>query len=709
MTDPIVLPGGVEIELVERDGRFVGLGEVRLGPTVLRTARRGMFVDIRSPYGIELCDFVLKDRRETDAGVCLSFAMSRRDGGPMEWQIHECRRYHNTADWSAEPAPADALLELEIGPVRRTIGEDEYAGFRYQYRYRSADVPIYVLLDRGTWAPGGSAVGCEFWMRSTFAPPIYRARSAEEHYSTEWYLEECANPNIFQFLPLQTQMQGFTMTACEAGILLTWATEVAHIRSLFEKPRGADEFVHLHEHCGDLAGELVTSPVEVLFSPGARDRVGRANAHGDMTDLVYETLHEQIGFRRERVETRGMIEEWPDADLDLYRTEGLGALLETGVKCIELANHFENNMNVYGVSNMCCTVDYKVADSVGAEKLRAFCDAARAGGAKVEMWANTSISTLTVLLAQRHGRPKRIDFLPEEDSIMAALQGAAEPFVRNTFGGIEADHYTPVFAVLNLRDPAVREYWMSRWRDAHDRVGLEGIFLDSSFNLSSDKFHYRFNAPGAGRGATADQTDRLGGMRPASRPPGQILSQYRAHLDLMAEMQRAGYTYCNEDGGVFGIHRHGPSIEKRLDNLPLWPEHIASFDAPAIRAAGGDPDDVFFAGLAYRMVWLIYWHVPSRELTFRYTGAAGDEDRPTPWHLALLRAFNEVGELMTRRKILPGEAGVVYRHEGKLVLWAMQDLELPLEGARTVRDVQAGTEETSGAVRAARHGVYVVS
>ena len=69
-----------------------------------------------------------------------------------------------------------------------------------------------------------------------------------------------------------------------------------------------------------------------------------------------------------------------------------------------LPNEFENNMNVYGVSNMCCTVDYKVAETVGEDKLTAFCRAAHAAGMSVEMWGNTALSTLTYLFAMRdHG------------------------------------------------------------------------------------------------------------------------------------------------------------------------------------------------------------------------------------------------------------------------------------------------------------------
>jgi hypothetical protein len=82
----------------------------------------------------------------------------------------------------------------------------------------------------------------------------------DEFYSTEWYLPSCANPNIFQFQPFQTQFQGFTFTGCRDGILVTWASEVSHIRTLIEKPRAKDELVHMHEHCGDLSDTFETKP-----------------------------------------------------------------------------------------------------------------------------------------------------------------------------------------------------------------------------------------------------------------------------------------------------------------------------------------------------------------------------------------------------------------------------------------------------------------
>jgi len=711
----ITLSNGLRFELLTKGTVFLGIGKVWAGKTLLRSGRRPMFVEIRTPNGVMMTDYAATRIDATPDGLTAEFTMRAASAGIMEYMLHTVRNRYNTRDWTLPPDELPGTsLRLEIRPVTREIGGRTFAGISYQYFYTGPQHPIFRVLDRGTWEIGGKAVGNELLMRNCFADCRAPIVNTDQHYSTEWFLPTCENPNIFQFLPLQTELQGFTFASSTKGVLLTWATEVAHVRTLIEKKRGVDEIEHWHEHCGDLAHHFRTAPVEVLFSPGKLDLTGRFNMYEAMKELVHDVLHAELGpagsggMRRERITTYGQIEEWLEPDVDRYGELGLPKLLNAGMRKIGIANHFENNMNTWSVSNMCCTVDYKVAETVGEDKLRAFCRAAQSAGAKVEMWGNTSISTLTWIFNMRNGKQKRIDFPPKEGSIMEALKAAKEPFVHNPTHMIEADHYTPVFAVLNLRDPVVRDYWLKRWGYAHTDVGLEGIFLDSSFNLSSDKFHWVQNTmEGSRGGATADQTELLGNHRPPVEPPARILSEFRAHLDLMTEMQKLGYDYCTEDLGVFGIHRHGPDVVKRIDTLPIWTECICNFDVPALEKAGFDPADVFFRGLAFRMMWSVNWDIKKDCLSFHYGGTRGEYDSPSDWHLSLLKAFNEVNDMMRNREILPRDTGVIYRCDGKQVFWAFKDGKLPLGEARPVRDVLAGSTSTSDSLKAMKHHVYV--
>ena len=688
-TTEVIFPGRVELELRQSNGVFEGFGAVRAAGVPLRDGAEPIRFELTTPDGVELIHPRLCEQHREQACHRFVFTLERREGGPMEYMLHSVRPRRNLRRFRPpRPAP-EARLELELRPAHRELGAFSADGFSYRWRYLNPPDPIFRITEYGSWEPGGSALGCEFRLRNCFVPSLVEFHSPEDFYSSEWYLPGCRNPNIFQFLPFQTELQGFTFTSGAAGTVLSWSPQVTHLRSLFEKERGENRIRHYHEFCGDLAADFQTPAFEILFVPGALALHQRDNLYEAMKELVHETLHAELGLRRERVSSYGVVEEWTNADLRRYAAEAVPALAACGVRKIFTPSHFENNMNVWGVSNMCCTVDYRVAPGVGEESFKVLCAACHRYGIKLEMWANTSISTLSWIFDQRNGRPGRINFLPREGSIMEALDQATDPFVRNPSNALEADHYTPVFAVLNLRDPAVRDYWLRQWGYAARELGLDGFFLDSSFNLSSDKFHWIQNAgstsPG---GATADQTALLGFFRPAQPPPAAILSQYRAHLELMREMQRLGYDYCTEDLGVFGTHRHGPGIELRLNCLPLWSECYAQFEPEKIIAAGDDPARVFFEGLACRLMWTLFWDPATGTVGFHQpeAGKPAAPCPPDPEQLALLAAFNLAEpEMRGPREILPERSAVVYHGEHATVVWACRDLDWPLPpGTRLV-------------------------
>ena len=709
MPSSLNLGGGLSIELLGQRKSFLGLGAISHGDVELRSGRRPMFVEIRNPSAVELLNYRVTHCENSPEKVLLRFSMEMREGGLMEWMVHEVRPRYNTADWTQGPKPAEhTILELELRPVRRNDRRPRLLRFFLSLslpkRSRFPSTRFWTAgAGRSVEALSATSSGCGI----ASCRPSCASNRRPNFTRRNGIFPIAQTPARFSLFPSRPSFRGSHLQASPAGVLVTWASEVAHIRSLFEKPRGEEVMTHFHEHCGDLGNEFSTAPIEVLWSPGQRSRVELANDYEAVRELVHETLHAQIGMRRERVTTFGHIEEWTPADLERYRSLGLPKLLGAGTKTICLANHFENNMNTWGVSNFCVTVDYKVADSVGEERLRAFCDDARAAGATVQMWGNTAISTLNLLFDNRVGDSDRIRFLPREGSIMEALDRNTS-FVRNASNAIEADHYTPDFAVLNLRDPAVREYWLRRWEAAHDKIGLGSIFLDSSFNLSSDKFHYVQNTRAHQFSATPDQGHLLGFYRPASEPPAAILSQYRAHLDLMAAMQRIGYVYGNEDLGVFGIHRHGPAVVARLDSLFMWADCVASFDVPAIRRSGHEPDDIYFRGLAYRMMWTLHWDVSRDVLSFRYGGAICEEDVPGAQHIALLHAYNEVEPAMRKRTIFPEEAGVLYRSESMQVLWAFRDLSLPVKERQSIREVLTGEVIERPPFAAKKNRVYLI-
>ncbi len=171
-------------------------------------------------------------------------------------------------------------------------------------------------------------------------------------------------------------------------------------------------------------------------------------------------------------------------------------------------------------------------------------------------------------------------------------------------------------------------------------------------------------------------------------------------------MQHQGYVYCNEDCGVFGLHRSGPGVATRLNNLSMWREFITLFDVAAIRKANADPHDVFFKGLAYRMMWSLLWNVQRRKLNFTWNEDS-DDNRPSEWHLALYKAYNAVEKHMKLRKILSDETGVLYSDGTKQVLWSFAPLQLPLDSVSDVRELLSGHLFQTDVLEAGKHGIYL--
>ena len=293
---------GVTIETITNGEEFLGLGRICIGDIELRSPRRPMFVEITTPDGIRLLNYRLISQEVRDDLIELTFSADQINDGIMEWMLHTVRNRRNLSDWTEGPCQAkNTSLKLILRPLMREIGGKTWQGFTYQYIYSSETLPIYRILDRATWEIGGDTMGNEFWMRNGVVPSKVKFETKDDFYSTEWYLPGIENPNIFQFHPLQTTLQGFTFTTSAQGTLLTWPNEVKHINSLFEKEAGKSELVHYHEHCADLSRQLQTSPVEVLWLPGSLTEVQAANMYEAAKDVIYDTLHHNAGLKRERI------------------------------------------------------------------------------------------------------------------------------------------------------------------------------------------------------------------------------------------------------------------------------------------------------------------------------------------------------------------------------------------------------------------------
>ena len=222
------LGGDLGIELLGRRNAFFGLGAVSHGDVVLRSGQRPMFVEIRNPSGVELVNYCVTRCEVSSQGALVSFSVDRREGGPMEWMVHEVRARYNTADWSRAPRRAeDTVLELELRAVERIIGRcDLFRAFPIATTIAAKAFPSTRFSTAGTWEIGGSAIGNEFWMRNCFVPSITRIESERNSTRPNGISRIVRIPSALQFLRSRRSFRGSPSPRRAEGVLVTWASEV---------------------------------------------------------------------------------------------------------------------------------------------------------------------------------------------------------------------------------------------------------------------------------------------------------------------------------------------------------------------------------------------------------------------------------------------------------------------------------------------------
>lgn len=295
----------IKIELLTTENHFTGIGEVSVDNIRIRNGSLPMCCEIRSPEGINVTQFNIIEKVVTGQRIFIRMSAQVHTTGMMDWMVHTVRNRENLYGWVTPPKEdKETIITLELLPVERTVNNQVYKGFSYQYSFSSPNFKIYKILDKASWEIDGQAVGNECWMRVGHVPSIVAIKDISSNYSTENYYPGIANPNPFQFLPLQTELQGFTFQAHQKGILATWPTEVCHVRTLIEKPYHQNNVYHFHQHCNDLSNEFRASPVEVLWlAQKDTNEINRYNIYESLRSEIHAHLHKKAGIVQERLST----------------------------------------------------------------------------------------------------------------------------------------------------------------------------------------------------------------------------------------------------------------------------------------------------------------------------------------------------------------------------------------------------------------------
>jgi hypothetical protein len=258
--------GKTEIELLEKDGRFLGLGRITVNGVAIRSAAMPMHPDLDTPDGIRYDAFRLEDVRvEGDETVLVTEAEGTA-GLFGEYRDE----YDTQLAWPRLPRETIDRLEWRLRPETLTLDGVEYVGFSYALRFHSATRAIHKATWVATWELGGEAAGNTLLYQGQVNPPVYTCAKDTSFTTACWRTLgkiEKAEDYSFQFCSRYSPHQCFDFQYGPKGSLFAYWPDIVDVHSLVQKNLGEDVLFVLDKCLMPLATEVAFPRKCVLWAP----------------------------------------------------------------------------------------------------------------------------------------------------------------------------------------------------------------------------------------------------------------------------------------------------------------------------------------------------------------------------------------------------------------------------------------------------------
>ena len=558
-------------------------------------------------------DYPFRERRDASGDLCL------RD-----------------RSWDA-PA-TEARLDIVLEPVRLSVGGHAFSGCRYWFEYASDTLAIHRLLDRQTWAPGGTLAGQAICLRNWLMPahcPLGQDRAYSTVGLDKW--SALMPGNLWARWSL---LPGFELLYGPPGALLGCFDQVSCVRSILESNVGEDSLRVVDAHYFAAAKSVRTNPKTIAFCPDRLSETDACNLWTALTDRDRTLAARQFGIAGDGPpQIVFSHNQWRDFHFDRTYEEVITAAADFGADAVFIDPVWEHgeafNMEVRAhvpaaqragtmlerrfQQNMCCTYELRVADVLGGEAgLKRLCDRAGARGVRLLSWMAAHLSPNSPLRekpgALGHGG----------HGVFAAKESGRHPDT-----GYAGDCWT-----LNLNAP-VYAYVRDQILGVCQRTGLGGFLWDSFSNLGWWQVDYS-------DGSMRPQFDRMGTL---------YAELVRAGLYLMPEGLAAFSSHnClgQHSGDLYGGAQAAYAYNSNMAFYSHGKDHPPA-DQQVLRGAA--PIDAMFRAFAHKWVPNSgMWQVPRAE-----------------WHAgnaeairALYRVYRQVRADMAVRTVLPDDRGVIW-------------------------------------------------
>ncbi|OPZ25111.1 MAG: hypothetical protein BWZ02_02599 [Lentisphaerae bacterium ADurb.BinA184] len=558
-----------------------------------------------------------------------------------------------------------AQLALVFKPAAAEVGGRSFHGFTYWYEYDGEACPIHRLLDRATWEVGGNLDDISLVCRNWLTPPRMRI-GRETTYSTVG-LDQWATLLPGNMWARWSLLPGFDLQYGRSGILIGWFDRVSLIRTTIESNAG-EEVIRFNDfHWFEQSATVATNPKTILHCPDVLDPTAALNLWTALQDRDRTLAREQFGIPEEEPPRLTLSENvWQGFHFDRTYEGVLETAAEFGLDqifvdvCWEQGQALKETLNTlvpadrrkgsilekYNHRNMCCVLDFKVAEAHGGEAaLKRLCDRAAGKGVKVVSWMAAHVHPHSVIVDGPQCLQDGVEGVPTSDKFKHGKNGAIAAMES---GRHPSTGYVNSCWTLNLNSP-VYAYLRDSLLGVCERTGLAGFLWDSYSNMGWWQVDYS-------DGSMRPQFDKMAGLYAEMTRRG-------LYVQPEAIVAFSSHSCCGLHGGnVYAGELLGYSYDTviSLDNTECE-------DAAILR--GEAPVEMLFRCLAHRRVPCMSFHrVPRAE--WNPAAAAAMKE-----YFAMYRAARGG---MRRRTVLPDDAGVLWEDaHGAKQLWAFRGQPAP--------------------------------
>ncbi|MBA3846362.1 MAG: hypothetical protein H0X45_06940 [Planctomycetes bacterium] len=660
--------GTTTFDLLEADGRFLGIGRITIAGVCVRSGRLPLTVRTQSYSGLELVALRLAGVDQSPAGITLRLDC---DFAPLDVKLlrdHSFDPIHDTADWDAKRIAGTGHLELVLAPAGERIGPWSFAGFSYQWRYHG-DVPLFHLIDLATWELDGDIVGASVISQSSCSTPT-ATFAPDTAWSTEGLLHfadaaSAANPVMTHNLPRWASHQAFDFQFKGVRTLIGDFARVDLIRSLQMREPGKAELKTIDKHLFDQATSYATSPKRILLNTDAKTATDQRNCWTWWFDHAHDRARAEYGLKEEPLIPRLSHNYWNNFTIDTYYRDLVPAAAACGFRSLFVDNlnksaQFQGSPHRDFQWNMCCGHEFEPEPALGGSAaLKRFHDDCAAKGIRPFAWTNNAQALSSPV--NREERDSRGWFVRMEDT-------------RLKYGGA----YTSVFSILDFKNPEARGYWMDSMRKIKTETGHDAYLFDSFYNL---------------------------GFMPINYAKGTPSTQWRELLGAFKQMQDAGINFMIESFGPFGQPQHGcPADYAKRENHFACYKVCGGFGYSTIPT--GEAMTKVDSGVSTLFRWLAHMASPSFSL---FEDGVRIDARWTAEHRRVLDLYYDNRERMSRRFLQADDLSVVWhdRTGRRATVWNFAARDVEMQGA--VSDLTRGVElPAAGSYRLDANHVYAI-